>query len=206
MQYNKEFKEWNKEIKNMSKNISKNLSNKMKNDIEEVHQNIINQFYEYQTSLYNRYGDLENTIEFSKSVHTNKSGEYITKVGFSSNNMSYKYGLTQNYKNQIDPDYIFNSMWEEGLRGLPKTGIYPLSHSFDFAGIHFKKGEIWKNPFWDISKYQNIFNSIKINKIGNYKISGKHTPEQVVDDFVNKWWKCCSENTFTDFEKKYNFT
>lgn len=149
-----------KDVKDIANSFAEDVSSQAADDLKEAHQKIIDKFYDaYDPNRYNRSYNLYNSgiVQNAKKIG---EGKYSSGIIVGSFYMMDIYN--------ISPDNVFDLMWNQGIRGLPKE-------SSDGS---------WVNPYWNPEIYQNIFlTSIKVGN--NTTITG--TPNEVMDDFVNKW-------------------
>lgn len=184
----KQFRWLEKELKNTADELVSNISDSAEKDLIEAHDQIITNYYKKYPNprYYHRKG--LNGLYATIIKHTSKKG--IARVLISSDEMSHH----NDYKGIDRSDLIFDLMWERGIRGLPKKGSTPLTHSFDWRGFDGKakfpvnygtEGQVWKNPYWNQQKYKNEFRT-KI-RIGSFTSTKEGTPNLVMLDFVNTW-------------------
>ena len=177
----KEFNKVRQEIGHIAKDMTKGLAEETKKDLISVHEQIINNFYDsYNPTYYDRSYGLYKSLISSELLDYNYKNSTSASVHIGS------FSMQDYYPGNITPDNIFDLMWNKGVRGLPKRGLNPLSHTYSFNGTIFYEGDKWENPYWDLEKYENVFKT-KI-KLGRYT-SVEGVPNIVMTDIVNNWGK-----------------
>ena len=167
------------DIEKISSTLSKELSKKAERDMVKAFDSIIDNFYKYSPSSYNRRYDLYNML-ISHNTHAFSKQNHRASIKVGASDMS-------DHK-RASAETIYDLMWIHGVRGLPKRGNRALSHDFTWhtpTGIkHWHKGEIWENPFWN-QQYENVFQT-EID-IDEYTTTSKMIPQNIMKDFVNNW-------------------
>ncbi len=182
----KEFNKVKQELSYISKYFINGLAKQANNDLKEVHEMIINDFYDsYDPSSYNRSYGLYNSL-ITNEIYESKDKNINATITIGS------FGMQDYYSGDMNPDNIFDLMWNKGVRGLPKRGLNPLNHTYSFAGNTFYEGERWENPYWDPEEYNNIF--LTQIKLGRYT-SIKGTPHNVMKDITSNWSKAKGKDT-----------
>lgn len=188
----KQFRWIEKEIKKTSDELVNNIAEKAKMDLIEAHEQIIGNYYKAypKPHYYHRQGKNGLGGLYSSLVKYNVKGG-SAKIFVGSDGMSPH----NDYKGEDKRDLVFDLMWDEGIRGLPKQGSMDLTKSFEWHGFSKTRsntpvnwgteGHVWENPYWNQAKYKNEF-STKI-KIGAFTSTIDGTPENVMLDFVKHW-------------------
>lgn len=180
--YRKQFNEIRTEIGNIGTSFAIELAKQAEKDLIKAHHQIISNFYAaHDPNSYNRQEGLyDSIIPQGINHHNSKSNTYQAGVVVGS------FRMDDHYNGDATPDNIFDLMWNKGVRGLPKYGQNPLSHSYSFYNHHFNEGEKWRNPYWSGTgdPYHNIF----LTKVtmGSYTTK-EGVPNVVMRDFVNHW-------------------
>lgn len=179
--FNEQLRKIKKEVERMAEDFAYDLAHQAEQEMRLAHKQIIDNFYKgHSTTSYHRRGGLYNSL-IPQEVYSIKSKSYNASIVVGSFNMK------DHYRKGATPDNVFDLMWNQGIRGLPKQGTEPLSKSFTFYGNHFEQGEIWVNPYWSGSDgpYHNLFTTTI--SIGKYKTKTPGTPADVMADFVEHW-------------------
>ena len=176
-----QFKDIEKEVKNMARDIAKELSKEVVKDLKEVHKQIMENYYNaYSPDRYVRTKNLYNhSIIPQDPISIWDTYDSGIVVG--------SFGMHENYN--ISPDNVFDLMWNKGVRGLPKKGKRVLDD-----------GKKWQNHTWK-SKYgerENVFRTSVT--LGNYT-SKEGTPAQVMKDITNHWKEASGEKACQKVEK-----
>ena len=166
------------DVNNLASSLSSELAMKAESGMIRTFDSIIDNFYKYSPNSYHRKKDLYNML-ISHTVHGFGNNKYKASI---------KVGASDLSKHRASASTIFDLMWMHGVRGLPKRGNNPLSHSFIWYTPNGKKtwhkGEVWENPFWE-DKYENVFQT-SVNT-DEYTTGDKMIPQNVMKDFINKW-------------------
>lgn len=175
--YSKEFDNIRKDLKRIKNITEKELCLKAEFDMVKMQKNIVTLFYKsYTPNSYKRKNDLYDSL-LSHNIRNNTA-----RITIGGKNM-YSHGRHGEYSG----DYIFNLIWNEGIRGLPYMGTNELTKSYCFYDHHFEAGEIWRNPYWsgEQEPWKNIF--MPRISYGNVILQG--TPNDVYEYFIENWWE-----------------
>lgn len=192
--YIQQFQDIKREIGVMANEFANKLAQQAEKDLINAHKQIIDNYYAAHDPLsYNRQEGLYDSIIPQGVEHSEQSKTYNASVRVGSFKMDDHYNAT--------PDIIFDLMWNRGVRGLPKRGVNPLSHSFTFRGNHFEEGQPWINPYWSSSgePYHNKFFTVVTM---NGKTTKKGVPNQVMYDFVTNWDVFSGKNACNEISKE----
>lgn len=191
--FKKQFDYIKADIGKISSGFAKQLAERACEDLSEAHEKIVGKYYDsYDPNTYNRSYGLYNSLI---KHHAYKKGTQTYEGGISSSSFQ----MDNHYAKGYYADTVFDLVWNSGIRGLPRKGDNPLSHSFDWNGKHWNTGDIWENPYWNYSKYKNIFRtSIVLN---GYK-SKIGTPHLVMKDITVNWDKAGGLKACDDIANK----
>lgn len=163
-------------IQDFSQRLSHDLAKQAEEDMIEAHKNIVKDFYDsYNPTSYKRRKVLYDSLISHKYYTVFNKNRYRAKIEVGSSNMLSHYNT--------DPSDVFDLFWK-GLRGLPIQGKKPLTHDVNWRGHRWSKGEHWRNPYWDLDKYQNVF---KTNMYG--ELDNDVTPQWAMHNFIQQWGK-----------------
>ena len=163
-------------IQDFAQRLSHDLAEQAEKDMIKAHKNIVKDFYDsYTPSSYNRRGVLYDSLISHRLYSIGGKNKHRAKIDVGPSNMLDHYNT--------DPSNVFSLFWK-GLRGLPIQGKNPLTHDVNWYGYRWNKGEYWRNPFWDLDKYQNVF---KTDIYG--EIDGKVTPQWAMYNYIQQWGK-----------------
>lgn len=165
-------------IQDFAQRLSHDLAEQAEEDMIEAHKNIVKDFYDsYTPSSYkNKRREVLYDTLVGHRFYSRVKYKYSAKIEVGSSNMLDHY--------RTEPENVFDLFWNHGVRGLPPQGSNPLTHDFTWLGKSWNKGERWRNLYWNLEKYKNIF-ATNINN----EIDGEHKPHFAMREFVKQWGK-----------------
>ena len=176
--YWKQLEEIVKDLDKIKASFENGLAAAAEKDMIKAHDTIVSNFYAgHDPSSYRRLGDASQDLYSTIADHNHGRNQYggYAMARISSEDMG-PHGRARKSRPDITKDNVFDLVWNEGIRGLPREGVTPLADTDD----------VWHNPYWSGRgpDWHNVFRTQVRGLRGSTRMG---TPRAVMDDFVNRW-------------------
>ena len=172
-----------KDLHTIKDTFETELPKKAEEDLLAAHKSIITEYYsQYSPSTYRRKPNGQNLMAtlIKKKTKVGSSKIVVGSDGMGSHGR-------KGYKNgAITEDNVFDLMWNQGIRGLPRVGSENIVHgpTWDgwWMGHYHPEGQPWVNPFWsgEGDPWRNIYKARLLGVPAG-------TPDDVMYNYVDKW-------------------